>query len=143
VLAACVLRLWEQGRLDLHERLPGQPFSAHHLLQNRSGVPDYGRLPAYHEAVARGHTPWSQNELWERAQADRLDFEPGTGWSYSNVGFLLLRELIEARKGQDLGAAIAALVTGPLALTSVRLASSASAFADVHCGAMRGYDPRW
>lgn len=143
VLAVCVLRLWEQGRLDLHERLPGRPFTLHHLLQNRAGVPDYGRLPDYHAAVARGDTPWSRNELWERVQADRLDFEPGTGWSYSNVGFLLVRELIEAQTGQDLGAAIFTLVTEPLGLTSVRLASSTSDFADVYWEPMRGYDPRW
>jgi CubicO group peptidase (beta-lactamase class C family) len=48
-------------------------------------------------------------------QADRLDFEPGTGWSYSNVGFPLLRELVEVRTGQDLGATISALVTAPWA----------------------------
>lgn len=143
VLAACVLRLWEQGRLDLDERLPGRPFTPHHLLQHRAGVPDYGRRPDYHEAVARGDTPWPRDELMERVQADRLDFEPGTGWSYSNVGFLLLRELIEERAKQDLAAAIDALVAGSIGLTSVRLASSISEFAEVHRAAMRGYDPRW
>ncbi len=110
-----MLRLWEQGRLDLHERLPGRPFSPHHLLQNRAGVPGYGRLRDYHKAVARGDIPWPRDELWERMQADRLDFEPGTGWSYSNVGFPLLRELVEVRTGQDLGATISALVTAPWA----------------------------
>ena len=143
VLAVCVLKLWEQGRLDLDERLHGRPFTPHHLLQNRAGVPNYGRQPAYHEAVARGDTPWSREELLERVQADRLDFEPGTGWSYSNVGFLLVRELIEERTGQDLGAAIATLVADPLGLASVRLASSATEFRDVHWEAVRDYDPRW
>jgi CubicO group peptidase (beta-lactamase class C family) len=143
VLGVCVLRLWEQARLELHERLPGQPFTPHHLLQNRAGVPNYGHLPAYHGAVARGDTPWSRQELLDRVQADRLDFEPGTGWSYSNVGFLLVRELIEERTGQDLGAVIAALVTGPLGLASVRLARSATEFREVHWEAVRGYDPRW
>lgn len=76
-------------------------------------------------------------------QADRLDFEPGTGWSHSNVGFLLVRGLIEEQPGQDLGAAIAALVTGPFGLPSVRLASSVMEFRKVHWEAVRGYDPRW
>lgn len=143
VLAVCVLRLWEQGRLDLYARLPGRPFTPYHLLQNRAGIPNYGRLPAYHEAVIRGDTPWSREELLERVQADRLDFEPGTGWSYSNVGFLLVRELIEERTGQDIAATIAALVAGPLGLASVRLASSVTEFRKVHWEAVRGYDPRW
>ncbi len=143
VLATCVLRLWEEGRLDLYERLPGRRFTPFHLLQNRSGVPDYGRLPDYHAAVARRERPWSREELLERVPPGQLEFEPGSGWSYSNIGYMFVRELIEAQTGQDLGAAVAALVTDRLHLTSVRLASSVVDFRKLHWTSTRDYDPRW
>ena len=33
---------------------------------NIAGVPDYGKLAAYHEAVRRGDQPWTVDDLLER-----------------------------------------------------------------------------
>ena len=79
VLAMCVLRLRDQGRVDIHAPLPGKRYTPHQLLQHRAGVPDYGRLRRYHAAVARGDVPWTRQELLEAVQGDRLDFAPGSG----------------------------------------------------------------
>lgn len=39
--------------------------------------------------------------MLELAKGDTLAFEPGTRWSYSNTGFLVLGKVIEVVSGQD------------------------------------------
>lgn len=143
VIAVCALRLVEQGRLVLDEQLPGKPYTLRHLLQHRAGVPDYGGIAAYHEAVARGEPAWSKQKLVETVEPERLRFEPGEGWSYSNLGYLFVRDLIEERSGRSFAAVISQFVCEPLGLRTVSLASARSDFEVVHWTGMRGYDPRW
>lgn len=143
VIAACALRLAEDGRLALDEPLPDWPFTLAQLLQNTAGVPDYGGLPDYHAAVAAGEAPWSREVLLRRAGVERLDVAPGEGWSYSNIGYLFARERIEACTGTDLGTALERLVLAPLGLGTVRLARGVADFDAVHWEVVRGYDPGW
>jgi CubicO group peptidase (beta-lactamase class C family) len=56
LIAAAALRLAERGRLALDEPLTGLPYTPRQLLQHRAGVGDYGQLPDYQAAVARGRT---------------------------------------------------------------------------------------
>jgi CubicO group peptidase (beta-lactamase class C family) len=142
-LAAACLRLVAQGALRLDAPIEGRPYTLRHLLQHRSGVPDYGGLPAYHAAVARGDAPWSVAELLDRVEADRLMFRPGQGWCYSNVGYLFVRQLIERATGQDIGGALRELLFDALGLGSVRVALSASDLADIAWGNPNSYDPGW
>jgi len=142
-LAICALRLVEEGLVDLDALRPGKPFTLRQLLQHRAGVPEYGRLASYHEAVARQEPPWTRERLLEAVGADRLDFAPGTGWEYSNVGYLFVREMIEERTGLDLAAALRQFVIGPLELISVQLATRLSDFSDVYWPSRSGYDPGW
>ena len=52
VLAAAALVLVDAGRLTLDTPLAGQRYTLRQLLQHRAGVPDYGSLADYHDAVA-------------------------------------------------------------------------------------------
>ena len=143
VLAICCLRLSVDGLIDLDEVRPGKPFTLRKLLQHRAGVPDYGYLPAYHDAVSRGDSSWSRARLLEEVQADRLDFEPGTGWAYSNLGYLFVRDAIEEATGLDLATALERFVTGPLELQSVRLATTRADFCNMPWASSEEYDPGW
>jgi len=143
LIAACALRLVEDGRLALDAPLADRGYALRALLQHRAGVGDYGDLPEYHAAVARGGEPWADAEVFTRVPADRLLFAPGTGWAYSNVGYLIVRRLIEETCGAGLGATLHALVLAPLGLQASRLAETR---ADMRTTVFEGgqdYHPGW
>ncbi|MEK1928637.1 MAG: serine hydrolase domain-containing protein, partial [Pararhizobium sp.] len=126
LIAVAVLRLAEQGRLALDLPLDGFPYTPRDLLQHRAGVADYSGIADYHAAVARGDKPWSEYELFQRVPPDRLLFRPRSGWAYSNVGYFLLRRLIERTCDIDLKFALHDLVLAPLGLASTLLAQNRS-----------------
>ena len=142
-LATAALRLVAQERLVLDESFDGRPYTLRHLLQHRTGVPDYGSLPSYRKAVQRGEKPWDVGKLLEQVKPDRLEFEPGQCWRYSNVGYLFVRQKIEEKTGRDIGSALKQLVFDELGLTSVRAVTTAEDLADTAWGNKSGYDPGW
>ena len=143
LIAVAAMRLVEQGKLDLDDRLPHKPYSTRHLMQHRAGVPDYGRLPEYHNAVAKGDPPWSREELFENVQVDTLDFEPGKGWAYSNVGYLLLVEHLTGIAQVSLSELLSNLIFRPLCLESAKLAERDTDFSQIYWESGRSYNPRW
>jgi CubicO group peptidase (beta-lactamase class C family) len=143
VIAAAALTLVQAGRLHLDRTLDGQPYTLRQLLQHRAGLPDYGALPEYHVAVTRGVLPWSVSELLDRFRCDHLLYPPGTGWQYSNIGHLIVRQLIERQTDTDLGTALLHLVLEPLGVDEVRFASAPSDLAGVMMGEAPAYHPGW
>ncbi|WP_197521036.1 serine hydrolase domain-containing protein [Bradyrhizobium icense] len=143
VLAAAALRLVAQGRLALDEPFDCRPFTLRQLLQHRAGVPDYGALPAYRAAVQNGEKPWNAMQLLDYAGADRLEFEPGHDWGYSNIGYYLVRRKIEDITGRNIGSALQHLVFDALGLASVHIAATAGDLAKTLWGNPGGYDPGW
>jgi CubicO group peptidase (beta-lactamase class C family) len=142
-LATAALCLVAQGRLRLDGPFNGRPYTLRHLLQHRAGVPDYGSLSSYHEAVRRGEKPWDVATLLDQVKPDRLEFQPGQGWQYSNVGYLFVRQKIEEVTGRDIGSALNQLIFDALGLTSVRVATTVEDLADTAWGNKSGYDPGW
>jgi D-alanyl-D-alanine carboxypeptidase len=143
VLAAAALVLVARGRLALDEPLDTRPFTLRQLLQHTTGLPDYGSLPAYHAAVAAGDAPWPIDDLLRRADADTLLFQPGEGWAYSNIGYLLVRRLIETSTGDPLGAALDDLVLGPLDISGVALTRTPADLTVTAWGNAAQYHPGW
>ena len=97
--------------------------SLRQLLNHTSGVPDYGRLPEYADAVRkRPSDPWDDEELLSRALAAGPEFEPGAGWAYSNTGFLLVRQIVDAAAPGGFAGALERELLGPLGLADTSLA---------------------
>jgi CubicO group peptidase (beta-lactamase class C family) len=142
-LATAALQLVARGYCRLDERIDGRPYTLRQLLQHRAGIPNYGNLASYHEAVRRGDEPWTVGQLLDRVIPSRLDFDPGRGWHYSNVGYLFVRQLVEEAVGQDIGSALRYLIFDSLGLDSVKLATSAQDLADTAWGNRTDYDPGW
>jgi CubicO group peptidase (beta-lactamase class C family) len=142
-LAATALRLVETGVLRLDQRVAGERYTLRQLLRHEAGVTDYGGLADYQQAVSRGDPPWPVGELFERADADRLVFEPGEGWAYSNIGYLKLGQLIAVADGRSLEAAVRDLVFKPLGLEGARFATRREDLRGVCMGSASEYDPGW
>lgn len=140
MIAAAVLRLVDQGVLDLDARDPAGGWDLRELLQHTAGLPDYGGLADYHAAVAAGDEPWSATELRRRVGDGRL-FGPGQGWAYSNIGYLILRERTEAATGLAFGEALETLVFAPLEVEACLVETREQAAALP--GVVAGYHPRW
>ncbi len=143
VISICALKLVEAGYLRLDAVVPGQPFTLHHLLQHTSGLPDYESLQSYRAAVAEKKEPWSRQRFLEAAMARGMLFDPDHGWSYSNIGYGLVRELIEESTGMPIGRVISDLICQPLGLQSVNHWETPEQTASLIWDEADGYDPRW
>jgi CubicO group peptidase (beta-lactamase class C family) len=143
ILAAAALRLVELGQLSLEEPLHGQSCCLRQLLQHRAGLPDYGELAAYQQAVERGDEPWPVETLLDRVDSQRQRYEPDKGWAYSNVGYWMVRRLIEQCCDEPLGSALNRLVCQPLDVANVRLAEIPSDLYGVEMGEAGPYHPGW
>ena len=142
VLAAAALRLVDEGRLSLDSPFKDRRYTLRHLLQHTAGVNTYGG-PSYHGAVAAGDPVWPVEDLLARLDADTLLFEPGNGWSYSNVGYLFVRQLIEETTGTHIDASLRKLVFEPMDLQHTRIATTLDDLGLTKWGNAKGYDPGW
>lgn len=140
VIAATALRLVDQKKLSLDE--PRDGITLRQLLRHESGLRDYRMVQAYHDAVADDEAPWPRLEMLERSQARALLFPPGEGWSYSNIGYMKVRERIEQAHG-PLASAAAELVLDPVGVIGAWLAEEPDDLSDVQMGTAQGYDPGW
>lgn len=114
----------------------GEPYALRQigaLLNHTSGLADYSELPDYNTAVANREPAWSREDLLERSQA--LDNER-SNFTYSNVGYLLLRMLIEHKTGLSTFEALKKLVLEPREIDGFLEWETPGE-------EVSGYDPRW
>lgn len=118
--AAAVMQLAEQKRLALDDSvgrfLPDLPpawrrVRIRQLLNHTSGVPDHPVL--LREELA-------PDSVVARAAHDPFEFAPGTGWRYSNVGYLVLGLIVERASGEPYARYLQARIFQPLGLNATR-----------------------
>jgi len=142
-LSVALLRLSEDGRIDLDQTVAGKPFTPAQLLRHEAGLPDYGSLAEYHADVEAKRPPWTIEALLDAADADRLRYSPGEDWAYSNIGYWHVSRLIERASNRPLADALADLVFTPAELSKARLASTPDDLATVSMGDAPDYHPGW
>jgi CubicO group peptidase (beta-lactamase class C family) len=108
--SVAVLQLMEAGKLSLDDTLgkflkPGamrpevlSKVKVKHLLTHTSGLGSYftEEWDRQSRAIYRTVDDWMG-----LVKPESLQFEPGTRWSYSNTGMLVLGKVIESASGQD------------------------------------------
>jgi CubicO group peptidase (beta-lactamase class C family) len=86
--------LYERGTLDLEGRVPGRDdLTLPGLLAHTSGLPAYIRL------FEQTH---DRNELLRLAYSTPLEAAPGRRTEYSDIGFIILGDVIEKLSGEPL-----------------------------------------
>jgi CubicO group peptidase (beta-lactamase class C family) len=106
--AAAVLRLQEQGKLRIEDKLSkfipdyprGDEVTLYHLLTHTSGIHNYTSKPNLDQIMTTGATA---EEMIRSFQNDPYDFDPGEKHQYSNSGYFLLGYIVEQVSGQALG----------------------------------------
>ncbi len=123
ITATLVLRLVEEGKLSLGDRLsrwyPRIPYShrirIRDLLRHTSGIQDLSDSVA--EAIfERPHRRWTPRQLIHRTIALPPACAPGECWLYSNTGYIILGRIAERVTGKPLARLYRRYVTGPLGL---------------------------
>lgn len=124
--AVLVAKLVEQGVLSLDEPIGkylhdewlrpgiGERVTIEHLLTHTSG------LGSYYSPELMELNPGRFREIddfQEIVRRDSLRFAPGTRWSYSNTGFLLLGAIVERATGRSYYDVVRELVYGPAGMT--------------------------
>lgn len=127
--AAAVMRLVEQGRLQLEDpvvahspRFPYPAVTVRHLLTHTSGLPDLMSLYPRTQAI-----PATRPVLFRDAvdvladKAVALRFEPGSRFEYSNGGYVVLADVVERAAGVPFHDFLQQSFFRPLGMTRTRL----------------------
>jgi D-alanyl-D-alanine carboxypeptidase len=117
--AACILLLAQEGRLSVQDKVAkyypnlarAEDITLLDLMNHVSGYPDYYPLDFVDR---RMETPIAPDDLIERYAGAKLDFEPGTKWSYSNTGYVILGRVVEKASGLRLGDFMTRRILEPL-----------------------------
>lgn len=107
--SVAIAQLAERGKLSfddpLAKFLPDFPskeaaekIKIKHLLSHTAGLGSYFNKQFFESSRARFRTT---SDFMELAKDEKLQFEPGTRWSYSNTGMLVLGAVIEKATGQS------------------------------------------
>lgn len=127
-IAILTFQLCEQGVLDLSDtissRLPylfpewAQSLTIHQLLCHRGGIGDYGGMSFYKDALVKApDTPLPKEVVYSTVLAEGPRFKPGEEFAYSNVGYALLRDILEAASKLSFRDLLQKHILGPLNLS--------------------------
>ncbi|MFJ4183652.1 serine hydrolase domain-containing protein [Kitasatospora sp. NPDC089509] len=113
--AALVLLLADDGDLDLDDRAAAHLPELRHLpeVTIRQLLSHTGGLPTGPDSDAAARTT-AAHYLTSVCTAQDALFRPGTGFSYSNAGYVAAGRLVEAVTGMPWPEAVAALLLEPL-----------------------------
>jgi CubicO group peptidase (beta-lactamase class C family) len=138
--AAGVLLLAEEGKLSLNERIsnyfPNAPSGWHgitvrQLLTHTSGIRDYEDSP-----YVDLRKDYDEEALLKIMMRLPIDFEPGSQWSYSNSGYLILGLLTSKLTGMHWSEFQAQRLFKPLGMTTTRVISES----DIVSNRAAGYE---
>jgi D-alanyl-D-alanine carboxypeptidase len=124
--AGVILRLEELGKLRVTDtvstHLPDYPqtgrvITIEHLLTHTSGLPNFTAFPEYGPGQVRR---LSVDALLAMFKDQPLEFPPGTRFSYSNSGYVLLGAIIEKITQQSFAEALREYVLLPIAARETR-----------------------
>jgi CubicO group peptidase (beta-lactamase class C family) len=125
--ATAVMLLVEEGKIGLNDSLAKyfdsgpawwKDVTIRELLSHTAGFTDYPKDFDLRK-------DYSEDELLEMVEAIPPAYPPGTGWAYSNFGYVTLGILIHRVSGQYFGEFLQKRVFKPLGMSTTRIVSEA------------------
>ncbi|MBB6329327.1 CubicO group peptidase (beta-lactamase class C family) [Chryseobacterium sediminis] len=122
--ALMIIKLGEEGKLSVHDPISkfipdyprGNEITIEHLLTHTSGIYEALRNKEYFRLLHTGEIITKNKEL-SFFKNEPLDFEPGTQFSYTNSGYILLGIIIEKVTGLSYEDAVRKIILNPLKMT--------------------------
>ena len=122
--AVGVLQLAAAGRIHLDDdaaryapeffaQMPGVHITIRQLLTHTSGLKNYSDLDEFRDQPTR---TMSVDDLLGLVAHRGLRFPPGTGWEYSNTGYVLLAAIVQRVAGEPFGQYLQKQVIAPAGL---------------------------
>lgn len=136
--AAAVLLLVDDGKLSLDDtvgkHLPDapelwRPLTLRQMLSHTSGLKDSMQTP--------DDAKFRADDYFKKLGTAPLDFEPGTSWAYSNLGYNLAAMVVEKVSGTQFPKFMAERIFKPLGLKETRFTDPV----EVVSNRARGYVP--
>jgi D-alanyl-D-alanine carboxypeptidase len=120
-VCVCVLMLAEEGKLSVQDKVAkyypdlarATDVTLYDLMTHVSGYRDYAPLDFMPPRMAK---PIAPDKLIQEHAVGKLDFEPGTRWSYSNTGYIILGRIVEKVSGKPLRQLLAERIFQPLGM---------------------------
>ncbi|MGW6119792.1 serine hydrolase domain-containing protein [Nocardia sp. NPDC055165] len=154
MVATVILMLVGERRLSLDDTvqhwLPdmvrgngndGAEITVRHLLQHTSGIhespPEMATAEDYYRLRYQVRDP---RDTVAAAMRHAPDFAPGAGWSYSNVGYVLLGLIIEQVANRPWYDEISARILEPLGLRDTRWPGDAPTLPDPHANGYQQFE---
>jgi CubicO group peptidase (beta-lactamase class C family) len=101
---------------DMHAFDP--PIRVRHLIHHSSGLPDVYEPLSWQYGDPDGNNYPSDLTLRMARGVRSVEFEPGSQYAYSNLGYLLLAEIVEKASGQTLRAFADANIFKPMGMAN-------------------------
>ena len=114
--------LAEDGKLSIEDKVAkyeptlsrAGDVSLHDLMTHISGYPDFYPLDFVDRRLVK---PVRSDALLAEYAGAKLDFEPGSRWSYSNTGYMVLGSVVTKVSGKPVGQFIKERILDPLLMT--------------------------
>jgi CubicO group peptidase (beta-lactamase class C family) len=119
---ACVMLLAEDGKLSIKDPVakyyPGltraKDITLYDLMSHVSGYPDYYPLDFVDRRMLKS---FAVDGVISEYAGGKLDFEPGSRWSYSNTGYMILGRVVEKVSGLPFGKFLEQRILRPAGMT--------------------------
>ncbi|HKZ10093.1 MAG TPA: serine hydrolase [Rhodanobacteraceae bacterium] len=120
--AMAILMLQEEAKLNVHDLVckyvpkcpkDWQPITIYELLTHTSGIPNYTEFKNFTEVMSQSMTPTQMVALFKNKP---LDFKPGTKFSYSNSGYVLLGYILQRVSGESYEQFLQQHIFGPVGM---------------------------
>ena len=143
ISAVAVMHLVEEGKIDLDSRVFGaegilndsiylaykdnrvEDITIHHLLTHKAGWSRYYGDPMFMTHVVSRRInvelPIHSEDVICYALSRKLNYNPGTRYSYSNLGYAILGEVIEKVTGMDYEDYVQFAILNPLGIHDMRI----------------------